>query len=577
MSVIALVGSVTLAGCVGIATSRTIPAAFQSAASAPTAPLPSTAPPSAPELPAAYVDTSMPTQTGSILNVPAGGDFQGALSGATCGDTIQLAAGATYTGNFTLPFKSCTGWVVVRTSAPDSSLPAPGVRINPTYAGVLPKIVSPNVSPAISTQFGANHYRFIGVEVTTTISTTNTVQYGLIDLGDDPATGNGVTSLSQLASFIFFDRCYIHGTPTGNVKRGLTFNAASLAVIDSYVSDIHLVGQDSQAIGGWNGPGPFKIVDNYLEAATENVMFGGATPSIPGVIASDIEIRGNHFFKPLSWRVGDPGYGGIHWSVKNLLEFKIAQRVLVIGNVFENNWADAQVGFAILLTPRTESGAASWIEVQDITFTANIVRHTGSGLNILGIDDTDPQHLVRVRRVLIKDNLFDDVNSTTWGGDGRLFQLLSAPDAVTIDHNTAFEYDNSFIDADGAPSTNFVYRNNITPNSMYGISGSNSGAGLPSLTSFFPGYVFRNNVIENVSEGGMTPAYYPPGNFFPATWSPVMFTNQIGGDYRLCRGAGNPLSSCVGPSPYINAGSDGKDIGADIVGLDAATARTVQH
>jgi len=563
MSVMTLVGAVTLAGCVGIATSRTIPAASLPATSVAAAP-------------AAYVDTSMPTQTGSILNVPAGGDFQGAVNGATCGDTIQLAAGATYTGNFTLPFKSCTGWVVVRTSAPDSSLPAPGVRINPTYAGVLPKIVSPNVSPAIVTQLGATHYRFIGVEVTTTISTINTVQYGLIDLGDDPATGNGVTSVSQLASFIFFDRCYIHGTPTGNVKRGITFNGASLAAIDSYISDIHGVGQDTQAIIGWNGPGPFKIADNYLEAAGENVMFGGATPSISGVIPSDIEIRGNHFFKPLTWRVGDPSYAGIHWSVKNLLEFKIAQRVLVTGNVFENNWLDAQVGFAILLTPRTESGAAPWIEVQDITFTLNIVRHTGSGLNILGTDDGDPQHLVRAKRALVKDNLFDDVNGATWGGDGRLFQLLSGADSITIDHNTGLE-SVTVLSADGTPSTNFIYQNNINPHGTYGVIGSNYGVGLPSLAYYFPGYVFRNNVLENILASGATAANYPAGNFFPATWSPVMFVNQLGGDYRLCRGVGDPLASCSGTSPYINAGNDGKDVGADIVGLNAATAGTVQH
>jgi hypothetical protein len=97
------------------------------------------------------------------------------------------------------------------------------------------------------------------------------------------------------------------------------------------------------------------------------------------------------------------------------------------------------------------------------------------------------------------------------------------------------------------------------------------------LTNFFPGYVFRNNVLENVLASGATSANYPPGNFFPATWSAVMFANQLGGDYRLCRGVGDPVSSCSGSSPYINAGSDGKDVGADIVGLNAATAGAVQH
>lgn len=30
---------------------------------------------------------------------------------------------------------------------------------------------------------------------------------------------------------------------------------------------------------------------NFLEAASENVMFGGADPQIPGLVPADIEIR----------------------------------------------------------------------------------------------------------------------------------------------------------------------------------------------------------------------------------------------------------------------------------------------
>ncbi len=90
----------------------------------------------------------------------------------------------------------------------------------------------------------------------------------------------------------------------------------------------------------------------------------------------------------------------IHWTVKNLLEFKIAQRVLITGNILENNWVDAQTGFAFLVTPRTEYGSAPWVYVQDITFTYNVLRHTASAVNISGLDSGDPQKLVRGRRIL---------------------------------------------------------------------------------------------------------------------------------------------------------------------------------
>ena len=53
--------------------------------------------------------------------------------------------------------------------------------------------------------------------------------------------------------------------------------------------------------------------------------------------------------KPLTWNPNDPSYAGKHWTVKNLLELKNAQRVTISGNQFENNWLDAQVGFAVLI------------------------------------------------------------------------------------------------------------------------------------------------------------------------------------------------------------------------------------
>ena len=117
----------------------------------------------------------------------------------------------------------------------------------------------------------------------------------------------------------------------------------------------------------------------------------------------DIEVRRNHFFKPLSWKRDHPSYAGIEWTVKNLLEFKNAQRVLIDGNVFENDWVAAQNGVAVLFTPRNQDGGAPWSVVQDVTFTHNIVRHSTSAVLIHGIDTI---HTItqRTRRILIASN-----------------------------------------------------------------------------------------------------------------------------------------------------------------------------
>src|SRR5205085_5639883 len=113
--------------------------------------------------------------------------------------------------------------------------------------------------------------------------------------------GNGETSESALPNNITIDRCYIHGDSVAGSRRGVLMNGASIAIIDSYISDFKEVGADNQALAGYSMTGPIKIVNNYLEGAGENVIFGGSDPSVPNAVASDIEIRCNYFFKPLKW------------------------------------------------------------------------------------------------------------------------------------------------------------------------------------------------------------------------------------------------------------------------------------
>ena len=87
-----------------------------------------------------YIKTSM-TDTpapGKAVPVKAAVDLQATLDSATCGETLKLEAGATFSGRIKLPKKPCDDahWIIVRTSAPDESLPAEGTRLTPCYAGV---------------------------------------------------------------------------------------------------------------------------------------------------------------------------------------------------------------------------------------------------------------------------------------------------------------------------------------------------------------------------------------------------------------------------------------------------------
>jgi hypothetical protein len=502
--------------------------------------------------PKVLLDTTYRPPAGAVINVHAGDDLQAALDRAAPGDQVVLEAGASFTGNFVLPKKAGTETIVVRSSGTGAL--AEGLRAGPSDAPRMARIVSPSFDGAIDAAPGARRWRLIGIELT--VSPAVSENTAVVRLGS-----GSETTRSQLPREIVLDRCWIHGNSTQNDRRGVALNGIAEAVIDSTVSDFHEVGYDAQAIAGWNGAGPFKIANDELDASGENVIFGGADPAIDKLVPSDIEIRHNHFFKPLSWRVGDPSYAGIHWTVKNLFELKNARRVLVTGNVFENSWGDAQTGFAILFKSANQEGAAPWSVTQDVTFTKNIVRHAASAMAIEG---RDPGGAVSyTRRVTVAGNLLDDIDGKAWKGSGDFLQITDgsrAPDGsrngpgnVIVDHNTALQSRN-VISAEGV-SKGFVYTNNITPHNRYGVHGSGRATGLDTLVADFPGSVFQQNVLIH----GKCAAY-PAGNFCPATVEDVGFVDYAAGNYRLAQG-----------SPFRGAAGDGTDIGADIGAVEQAT------
>lgn len=483
----------------------------------------------------------------SRIVVNANGNFQRALNVAKPGDVIVLEAGAEFTGPFTLPVKEGSSYITIQSSRL-AELPAAGKRVSPSHAALMPKILAAPGDAAIKTALNAHHFQFIGIEIAPSDETSRVSD--LIKLGD----GSGAQkSLDTVAHHLILDRCYIHGFPAQEVKRGIALNSAETSIINSHISDIHGIGYDTQAICGWNGPGPYRIINNYLEAAGENIMFGGADPSIPNLIPSDIEIRGNYFFKPLSWKVGDPSYAGKHWTIKNLFETKNARRLVVDGNLFENCWLDAQVGFGILLKSNNQDNRCPWCVTEDLTFSNNIVRNVDHGLNILGYDSGKVSG--QANQIRIINNLWDGVH-------GMWFQGTEGARDVVIEHNTHLQRNGNVMTLYGRPTTKFVYRNNLTQRSGYGVKGDGTGEGTVALNAFCPGYVFEKNVIAGANSGG-----YPSGNFYPASIREVGFTDLSSGNYKL-----SPSSR------YRKAATDGKDIGVDFDALGTAMqAKTGQQ
>jgi hypothetical protein len=236
--------------------------------------------------------SSLDAQT---IYVPAGGSLQQALNAAQPGDTILLQEGAEFVGNFVLPVKSGEGWITVRSSAPDTVLPPPGVRIRPADAPRLARIRSPSPITAMRTAPGSHHWILRYLEFA-----ANKGGYGdILQIGDGSRAQN---TLAVVPHDIALQHLYIHGDPALGQKRAIALNAASVTISDSYISDIKGVGQEAQAIAGWNGPGPFTIDNNYLEAAGEGVLFGGADPGIPYLVSDGISFKRNYVTRPTAWR-----------------------------------------------------------------------------------------------------------------------------------------------------------------------------------------------------------------------------------------------------------------------------------
>jgi hypothetical protein len=464
-------------------------------------------------------------------------DLQAAINGAHPGDVITLTAGASYTGNFVLRAYGASGVVTIRTQ-PNNQLPKPGQRVSPEDAPRLAKLHSGNTGPALRTAPGARGWRLELLEFGPTAKGAGDI----IQLGDGSAAQS---DLAQVPRDLVIDRCYIHGDPSLGQKRGIALNSAATEIIGSHIDEIKGVGFDTQAIGGWNGPGPFRIENNHLEAAGEVFMLGGGTPSIRDLVPSDVVFTRNHVTRPESW-VEEK------WSVKNLFELKNARRVMVSMNLFERNWVAAQPGYAIVLTPRGEHGTAAWATVEAVTFTRNIVRDVAAAFNILGHDDAGPSGLTR--RIRISENLFYGFDREKWKGNGFFLLMNDGPSDITVERNTVLQRGNIIEAAgrkEGAPITieRFIFRDNIVLHNGSGVHGQGRSIGRDTLNAYFPDAELDHNVLA-----GARASLYPPDNSFPSIAELMSeFMDPDAGDFRL-----------KADSKYLTAGTDGGPIGAPI-------------
>ena len=152
-----------------------------------------------------------------LFELGAGGDLQGAINAAQCGDSIVLQSGATWDGSFTLPGKGCSAGspIAIRSSA-GAALPLG--RVGPADVSNMPRIRSlggGNYGAAFQTAANAGWWVLDGLEITDNAARTATISM-LLDFSNSSTHD------------ITVQRCYIHQKETGtnynrSVQRAIQF------------------------------------------------------------------------------------------------------------------------------------------------------------------------------------------------------------------------------------------------------------------------------------------------------------------------------------------------------------------
>ncbi|MBI3475662.1 MAG: hypothetical protein HY010_08000 [Acidobacteria bacterium] len=546
------------------------------------------------QLPTACYYTGMDgtPSPGKQIRVSGKSDLGSALDSAKCGDTILLPAGSSYEVS-DLPSKKCDDqhYITVRTDTTDAKLPPEGSRISPAWAGVAqlpgrPPFAQPEGGPAklmatlvVRRPSGAmvgDHYRFIGIEWTT-----------------DGSASIGRLISTEGSDHIIFDRNWIHPAEGAEVGKGVGMiqSARVVAVINSYLHGFNCIARsgkctDASAVGGGNGNSPtgtFKIVNNFLEASGQSILFGGSGATVN---PTDIEIRRNHLFKPMFWKEDVPGYKpastGDPYIAKNNFELKNAQRVLLEANLLENSWGGfSQTGFSIVLSPKNQGNRCPKCQVTDITIRYNRIRNVGGVFEIQNGLSKAGGESAGGGNYSIHDVIADNVHDQEYKGHGAFLTILSNTPPV---HDVWFDHMTAFVpgpvmtvrSVDGKISgfriTNSVFSTgDRRPGFASAGGGKDSCAGAAQkmgaaavLESCFTNYKFEKNLII----GGRG---WPSGTITPSEGGAAIrdLKDGISRNARLCR---DKSAGCSKTSPGAGAASNGQDVGADVDAVEAAIA-----
>jgi hypothetical protein len=350
----------------------------------------------------------------------------------------------------------------------------------------------------------------------------------VVVLGWDHGT---LRTTSQRASGFLFDRCLFEGDPVTGQHRGILVNAKDIIVRDCSFYDFHEYQRDSQCIAGINGTENVLIERCYLEAAGENVMFGGASsaaiyPEGAGMEPRNVTIRDCWMTKQFSW-MSLPRQP----AIKALFELKHLRGLLMERCLLEQNWArDWPTAVGIIVKCLNDEAGTPWSEVTAKTtnclFRDLIIRRMGIAIATIGEQDTGPSSPTqRMENVHYRNILCYSINQSPYSGQDQANQLVNCGNDTEFDHITWRTNGHSMLQAwwDNGPktATGFRYTNNAVSADYYGLHMNDDPNVLPGETpvdkynNMFPGHVTSGNAIR---QGNKNPSLSGLNYISAANW-----------------------------------------------------------
>lgn len=394
-----------------------------------------------------------------------------------------------------------------------------------------------------------------------------------------PTIFSWVDFTAQPNSNVWCDQCYFRmdyaGAPTTGPYAGASFYGfwSNGGIVNSYfdnlvywrpVNPVTGVPSGSQltvlsTVLDHNPAGVF--LNNYVNTPGISVIQQSANPTDTQV-GNNLTIRRNLFQWDDAWRYGSSTSNGLDVGVRQALEFKQADTVLIEGNTFNNIWQSeitGALGNAIVVTPRCGTGGFNSTNgVKNLTIRYNRFNKVTGIANILGGNTANLAcDTIITKKVLISHNVASYVSgrfSPTWASAspmvGQLFYFGYGFEDMRVEHNTFYTNEGAgpvFIYYVTDRGSGLLVKNNLwvmsedADGNGHGWAFLSGGANDPS-----PGYTTTNALTKFQTMITAGPGVPDPASSFSSNYAIPALTSTASPSYYTDPTKLLPVSSCTG-------------------------------